>query len=74
MRCISLSVSRLPHATDPLSREQEASLADITYLFESGALIDFSVEEVATLIRALFSDTSLRASTIDKVLKGHPAT
>lgn len=47
-------------------------MADITYLFNSGALIDFSVDELASLLRALFSDTPLRASTIDKVMQGHP--
>lgn len=47
-------------------------MADISYLFDNGALIDFSVDEIATLLRALFSDTALRASTIDKVMRGHP--
>lgn len=48
--------------------EQEASIADISYLFETGALIDFTVDELVSLLRALFSDTSLRANTIDKIV------
>jgi centromere/kinetochore protein ZW10 len=46
---------------------QEASLADITYLFESGALIDFEREELVQLVEGLFSDTPLRAKTIQKI-------
>lgn len=48
-------------------------MADITYLFEMGALIDFEVDELIRLVRALFADTPLRTSTINKVLGGHPA-
>ena len=47
-------------------------MADITYLFEEGALIDFEVEELVKLVRALFADTPLRTSTISKLLCGHP--
>lgn len=47
-------------------------MADITYLFEEGALVDFAVEELASLVRALFADTVLRATTISKLLVGHP--
>lgn len=49
-------------------------MADITYLFEEGALVDFDVDELATLVRALFADTALRASTINKLLTGHPVS
>ncbi|KAE9389750.1 hypothetical protein BT96DRAFT_889918 [Gymnopus androsaceus JB14] len=52
----------------------EASLADITYLFSEGALVDFDVEELARLVRALFADTPLRASTIAKIMSGHPGS
>lgn len=55
-----------------LSELLEASMADITYLFDSGALIDFELDELARLVRALFSDNSLRARTIDKIMEGHP--
>lgn len=51
---------------------QEASLADISYLFEQGALVDFQVNELVNLVRALFADTSLRTNTINKLLNGHP--
>ncbi|KAK1221072.1 ribosome biogenesis protein ytm1 [Marasmius sp. AFHP31] len=55
-----------------LSELLEASLADITYLFESGALVDFQVDELVRLVKALFSDTPLRTNTINKLLEGHP--
>ena len=51
---------------------KEASLADITYLFEQGALVDFEVDELVNLVRALFADTVLRTNTINKILGGHP--
>jgi protein transport protein DSL1/ZW10 len=54
------------------SNLQEASMADITYLFEVGALVDFEVDELAKLVRALFADTQLRTSTIGKLMGGHP--
>jgi hypothetical protein len=50
------------------SHIQEASLADITYLFESGALIDFTPDELVHLILALFSDTPIRRDTIAKII------
>ncbi|PPQ69821.1 hypothetical protein CVT26_014198 [Gymnopilus dilepis] len=55
-----------------LSELLEASLADITYLFEQGALVDFQVDELVSLVKALFADTSLRTNTINKLLNGHP--
>lgn len=51
---------------------QEASIADISYLFDEGALIDFDVNEIVKLIRALFADTPLRSNTIAKLMRGHP--
>ena len=54
--------------------QQEASMADITYLFEEGALVDFELDELVKLVRALFADTPLRANTISKFLAGHPAS
>jgi protein transport protein DSL1/ZW10 len=51
---------------------QEASIADISYLFEEGALVDFEISELVNLVRALFADTPLRANTIDKIMQGHP--
>ena len=43
-------------------------MADITYLFEQGALVDFQVDELVSLVRALFADTPLRGNTISKIL------
>ncbi|EPQ56262.1 hypothetical protein GLOTRDRAFT_115586 [Gloeophyllum trabeum ATCC 11539] len=56
-----------------LSELLEASIADITYLFEEGALVDFEIDELIKLVRALFADTPLRTNTINKLMKGHPA-
>ena len=47
-------------------------MADISYLFQEGALIDFEIDELVKLVRALFADTSLRTSTISKLMTGHP--
>ncbi|CDO69756.1 hypothetical protein BN946_scf184766.g1 [Trametes cinnabarina] len=55
-----------------LSELLEASIADISYLFEEGALVDFEIDELVKLVRALFADTPLRASTISRLLQGHP--
>ncbi|KAI0079377.1 hypothetical protein K474DRAFT_1735495 [Panus rudis PR-1116 ss-1] len=55
-----------------LSELLEASIADISYLFEEGALVDFEIEELVKLVKALFADTPLRANTIQKLMHGHP--
>ncbi|KAG8679682.1 hypothetical protein FRC09_018796 [Ceratobasidium sp. 395] len=55
-----------------LSELLEASLADIRHLFDIGALVDFSEQDLAHLIRALFSDSPKRQELIDRVLAGHP--
>jgi centromere/kinetochore protein ZW10 len=47
-------------------------MADLTYLFQEGALVDFKVDELAKLVRALFADTPLRTMTLDKIMGGHP--
>jgi centromere/kinetochore protein ZW10 len=51
--------------------EQEASMVDIQYLFDDGALVDFTGEELAKLVRALFADTPMRASMISRLTQGH---
>ncbi|KAF8757795.1 Centromere/kinetochore Zw10 [Rhizoctonia solani] len=56
-----------------LSELLEASLADIRHLFDIGALVDFSEQDLAHLIRALFSDSPKRQELIERVLAGHPA-
>ncbi|KAG2157729.1 uncharacterized protein EDB93DRAFT_1124346 [Suillus bovinus] len=55
-----------------LSELLEASMADLTYLFEEGALVDFEVDELVKLVRALFADTPLRTKTLNKIMGGHP--
>lgn len=45
-------------------------MADITYLFEEGALVDFEIDELIKLVTALFSDTPLRTETIQKLQSG----
>jgi protein transport protein DSL1/ZW10 len=35
-------------------------------------LVDFEVEELVKLVRALFAETPLRANTIGKLMGGHP--
>ncbi|KAG9097061.1 hypothetical protein FS749_007121 [Ceratobasidium sp. UAMH 11750] len=55
-----------------LSELLEASLADIRHLFDIGALVDFSEQDLAHLIRALFSDSPKRQELVDRVLAGHP--
>jgi centromere/kinetochore protein ZW10 len=47
-------------------------MADITYLFEEGALVDFELDELTKLVKALFADTPLRANTVNKIMGGHP--
>lgn len=54
-----------------LSELLEASLADISYLFDEGALIDFETHELIKLVRALFADTPQRANMINKLMAGH---
>lgn len=50
-----------------LAELMEASLADITYLWETGALVDFTSDQLVHLLLALFTDTPLRAEVIGKV-------
>ncbi|GJE98094.1 hypothetical protein PsYK624_143160 [Phanerochaete sordida] len=56
-----------------LSELMEASMSDISYLFDEGALVDFEIGELVRLVRALFADTPLRANTIHRLQQGHPA-
>ncbi|KAJ7130610.1 hypothetical protein C8R44DRAFT_613672 [Mycena epipterygia] len=55
-----------------LSELLEASMVDISYLFDSGALVDFEVDELVRLVRALFADTALRTNTLNKLTAGRP--
>ncbi len=45
-------------------------MADIAYLFEEGLLVDFETDELVQLVRALFSDTTLRTNLINKLTDG----
>jgi centromere/kinetochore protein ZW10 len=47
-------------------------MVDLSYLFDSGALVDFEVDELVRLVRALFADTALRTNTINKLMAGRP--
>ncbi|KAF9240649.1 hypothetical protein BU15DRAFT_73879 [Melanogaster broomeanus] len=38
----------------------------------TGALVDFEIDELAKLVRALFADTPLRTRTLDKIMGGRP--
>lgn len=60
--------------TDIAESSQEASIADISYLFEEGDLVDFEIDGLVKLVRALFADTPLRTNTINKLVQGHPVS
>ena len=53
-----------------LSELLRASLVDIAYLFETGALIDYTSEELVGLIMALFADSEKRDKTIERIERG----
>lgn len=42
------------------------------YLFKRRHLIDFSIEEIARLVRALFADSPARAENLEYIMRGHP--
>lgn len=49
----------------------ESNLADIKYLWQEGELrLEFSADEVAELIEALFSDSDRRRGTISEIRRG----
>ncbi|KAH9004741.1 hypothetical protein EDB86DRAFT_3062301 [Lactarius hatsudake] len=54
-----------------LSELLEASMTDISYLFDEGALIDYETEELVKLVRALFADKPQRAILVNKLVAGH---
>ncbi|CCJ30214.1 unnamed protein product, partial [Pneumocystis jirovecii] len=45
----------------------EASMQDVMYLYNSGALIDFDKEEIISLLKTLFAETPCRAENISKI-------
>ncbi|WVQ64596.1 uncharacterized protein L199_002763 [Kwoniella botswanensis] len=50
-----------------LSEILQASLVDITYLIDSGSLIDFTPDELIGLVRALFAHSEKRDSVIERI-------
>lgn len=46
-------------------------MVDITYLLEAGSLVDFQPEELVRLVEALFADTALRTTLINKIKGEH---
>ncbi|KAF8582737.1 hypothetical protein K439DRAFT_1635009 [Ramaria rubella] len=50
----------------------KGSIADISYLFDQGMLVDYEIDELVGLLRALFAETPLREKTITKILKRQP--
>jgi protein transport protein DSL1/ZW10 len=49
-----------------------ASIADISYLFEEGMLVDYDTTEITKLLRALFAESQLREKAIKRIEQGHP--
>jgi centromere/kinetochore protein ZW10 len=52
------------------AKVQSANLVDITYLFENGALIDFTPDELISLLKALFADSEKREKAIERIERG----
>ncbi|WWC85501.1 uncharacterized protein L201_000365 [Kwoniella dendrophila CBS 6074] len=50
-----------------ISEILQASLVDITYLIDSGSLIDFTSAELISLVEALFANSEKRDSVIEKI-------
>ncbi|KAK6904986.1 hypothetical protein I203_105805 [Kwoniella mangroviensis CBS 8507] len=50
-----------------ISEILQASLVDITYLIDSGSLIDFTPDELIGLVRALFAHSEKRDSVIERI-------
>ena len=46
---------------------QEASLADVDYLFNEGALVDFERDELVRLVRALFAESPARETLVSRI-------
>jgi protein transport protein DSL1/ZW10 len=61
-----------PKVVGSLTGYQEVSDADIAYLFDQAALVNFEVDELLKLVKGLFEDTPLHASTISKISSRHP--
>ncbi|PVG03395.1 hypothetical protein CPB86DRAFT_804351 [Serendipita vermifera] len=53
-----------------LSDILEGTLSDISSWYESGHLIDYEPAELSHLIKALFAESALRTTTINRILSG----
>lgn len=60
----------LPARASSLYSLKSANLVDITYLFENGALIDFTPDELISLLKALFADSEKREKAIERIEQG----
>lgn len=49
---------------------QQANLVDLTYLLDTGALVDFSTAELVGLVRALFADSEKRDKAVERIESG----
>ncbi|OCF34945.1 hypothetical protein I317_06287 [Kwoniella heveanensis CBS 569] len=50
-----------------ISEILQASLIDITYLLDSGSLVDFTSDELVGLVRALFASSEKRDGVVDRI-------
>ncbi|WVR03235.1 hypothetical protein IAU60_000226 [Kwoniella sp. DSM 27419] len=50
-----------------ISEILQASLVDITYLLDSGSLVDFTPDELVGLVRALFATSEKRDGVVDRI-------
>ncbi|WWD22883.1 hypothetical protein CI109_107378 [Kwoniella shandongensis] len=50
-----------------ISEVLQANLVDITYLLDQGALVDFTVPELTSLVRALFASSEKRDGVIERI-------
>ncbi|WVQ94095.1 hypothetical protein IAU59_001173 [Kwoniella sp. CBS 9459] len=50
-----------------ISEILQASLVDITYLLDSGSLVDFTPDELVGLVRALFASSEKRDGVVDRI-------
>ncbi|KAK8844568.1 hypothetical protein IAR55_006415 [Kwoniella newhampshirensis] len=50
-----------------ISEVLQANLVDITYLLDQGALVDFTVPELTSLVRALFASSEKRDGVVERI-------
>ena len=52
--------------------ESRPTWAGVSARTDGGQDVDFEIDELVNLVRALFADTPLRTNTINKLMQGHP--